>query len=68
MSENTTPVTVRLPASIIDELDELVALAERNPELLAYGAASRSSVGRMALAIGIQELRRRWTEQATDLP
>lgn len=57
-SERAT--ALRLPAGQLAQADALVAVLEGDPTIGAMGKVSRSGVLRLALAIGLDELARRY--------
>lgn len=52
-----TPVTVRLPDAILEELEELRPLLKQLPEYAAQTSLSRSALIRIAITHGIHRLR-----------
>ncbi len=56
---NEVQLTLRLPADLVERVDELVPVIDRHPELMAYGRISRAGIMRLALADGIRRLERR---------
>lgn len=50
-------VSVRLPPSLIDQLDQISEMLEELPEYGAHGSLSRSEVIRLALSHGLDYLR-----------
>jgi hypothetical protein len=49
-------LVLRLPADLVEKLDQLLPKLAADPQLAAWGRPTRSSVARLALITGIEEL------------
>jgi len=52
-----TPVTLRLPGELLAEAEALIQVASRRPELSTSGYVSRSAVLRLAIVLGLKQMR-----------
>jgi len=58
-------VMLRVPRTVMDLADRLVPAMAADPAEIARGPVSRSSIARVAMVIGIQELARRYDVDLT---
>ena len=61
---NEVQVSLRLPATLAERIDGLIALAQSDPDL-AWGRVTRSAVLRLALLRGVQALEDHYGSQST---
>ena len=59
------PITVRLPDHMAAEVDALLPLVRRAPELSTLPNVTRSDLVRLALLRGLEQLRREYGGQQT---
>lgn len=59
---NDTQVVVRVPGSLLKRIERLVRLVGKDKELSAFGRVSRSSVVRLALVRGVEDLEKQFVE------